>query len=669
MLEIALAGNQNCGKTTLFNRLTGSSQHVGNWPGVTVEKKTGRLLSFYAGSGQQVRIQDLPGTYSLHPLTPEEHITAQYLFSGRAQVIVNVVDATHLKRNLYLTLQLMTLAQPVVIALNMMDELAAQKRRLDVAKLEEQLGVPVIPICARTGDGLAALMKRVRQAADGKAAADVPCTQPARQTVLQIAALLQPGRNGATPLQTAAALVDGLAAPADLPLTPENQRLIEQHLSRLESRTGLSPEAALTAARYRWLDEMLAGCLQGESPEHVCRLEWFLTSTKAALPIFFVVAALMLTFVFVWPGAWLSDAFSALLSRCAVSLCAWLRKLPLAPWLLALLSEGVLPGVCSVLSFLPSMGLLFLLLAALEQSGYMARAAFLMDRPLRFLGLNGRSLMPLMMGFGCTVPAVMAARSLGEGRERRMTVLLTPLMSCSAKLPVYGLLVWAFFPERPWLPVLLLYLTGIGTAAAAGVITRLSGGHSIHQEPFLLELPPLRWPTVSSILKESRRRISDFISRTFSVITLASVAVWFLESYTPAFAPALALESSMLGRLGQLVSPLLRPCGFGHPVAAVALLTGLLAKESIVSTLAVLMGLQSGDVALAAGLQQVFGGAAAAFAYLVFVLLYTPCTAALAAIRREQGSRSAVLAAFWQLGLAWCLSMIIYQLGSLMGLG
>lgn len=678
-MVIALAGNQNCGKTTLFNRLTGARQHVGNWPGVTVERKSGMLLPRWLPD-VPIEIVDLPGVYSLAPFSQEEEITRHFLTQNAPEVIVNVVDATHLERNLYLTLQLLMLGRPLVVALNLMDQLRAAGGRIDIPRLSRQLGVPVLPICARTGEGIPALMAAARKTCTQAAQLEATyCSGSAGETLRELAGLIQTNPDmqqklhaasfPEAPVAAAAALMETGATQLEkrfLPAGTASFASVLHALRQLEARTGLPSAAALAAGRYRWLEEVVSGCCtQAANTQNRQKLDRWLLSSRWAVPALAAVLALVFWIAFGRPGQALTDAFAQLLQGASEQLARLLARWQVAGGLQSLLLEGLLPGVCSVLSFLPPLMLLMFLLNLLEESGYLARVAFLMDRPLRAMGLGGRSLIPFLLGFGCTVPAVLSARSLKSHRERTLTVLLTPLMSCGAKLPVYLLLARTFFPNAQLLLIATLYLLGILMAMVTGLAQKRAAPAAA-QEPFLLELPAYRWPSLRNALRELWQKSREFLSRTFSVILLATLAVWVLSRFRFSLQPATHLADSMLGVVAGWLSPLLGPCGFGHSFAVAALLTGLLAKENIVSTLMVLSGLQMAGTGTA--LQSVFPSPLSAFSFLVFVLLYPPCAAATAAIKRETGNARLTLAAYaGQLLLAWVVSMLIYQVGSLLG--
>lgn len=680
-LIIALAGNQNCGKTTLFNRLTASRRKVGNWPGVTVEKITGRVRSgWLPPESDPVQVVDLPGVYSLSAFSPEEDITCGYLYNEPPDVIINVVDAVHLERNLFLTLQLLELGLPVVLALNMIDELHARGGLLDSGLLEELLGTAVVPVCARSGEGLPMLMKRVMEAQRENRIppACFRCSGDAEKTLGELLELL---RDEATPA-TASGSIHSLYRRA-VRLMEEDRydpgavvqpdgvdgkirQKAAQTLCRLEARTGMSPSVALVAGRYQYLERVTGLCLGKKTmPPLARRLDGVLLSGPWSLPALTLVIAGLFFLSFGVPGRFLTEAFTSLLETWGELLLNRLVGAGVAPGLIQMIEAVFLRGVFGVLSFLPSLLILLLLLDLLEDSGYLARAAVLMDRPLRRVGLDGLSLIPLITGFGCTVPAAISARSLKGRRKRILTVLLTPLMSCSAKIPVYVMIAGAFFPARQ--PVVLgtLYMLGILLAVLIGSLLNETGQKTCG-EPFLVEMPDYHIPSLANALGNALRKCKEFSVRTFSVILFASLMIWLLNGYTFALRPAPVPQNSILGVVSGWVAPLLRPCGFGTGEAVAALFTGLLAKESIVSTLAVLVGAPTVGQTGISGLQSIFPDALSAFSFLVFVLLYPPCAAAVSAIRREVNDLRLVAAAFaGQLLLAWTVSMLIYQLGSL----
>lgn len=646
---------------------------MGNWPGVTVERKSGALLPcWFQAAAAAPEVIDLPGVYSLAPFSQEEQITRRFLLDTPPDVLINVVDVTHLERNLYLTLQLLQLGRPVVLALNMMDELQRYGGSVRVSVLEKELGIPVVPVCARTGQGLAVLMRRVLEMAEKQLLPPekLYCEGAAAQALLQLSRMAVHIQHPAVTTYGAAALLLSGDEAALWSLTGENparHQAVSEIRYQLEARTGLSAQAALTAGYYRYLERLMAACLAPKKEQSRFRpLDDLLVHSPWAPAILLMCLAFVFFTAFGWPGQALTKAFSAFLQWGVDRLSQMLLKAGVAPELCNLLFEGILPGICSVLSFLPPLMLLMFQMSLLEESGYLPRAAFLMDRPLRAVGLGGRSLFPFLMGFGCTVPAALSARCLKNRRERSITVALIPLMSCGAKLPVYALLSHAFFPAHAIQVVLFLYTTGILLAALAGLVAKKaapSGG----EDSFLLELPPFRIPSPGNALRELWHKCREFVSRTFTVILLATMAVWVLSNHTASLHPARTLEESMLGSAAGLLAPLLRPCGFGTAAAVAALLTGLLAKENIVGTLAVLAG--SGGLTLNS-LQAVFPDSLSAFSFLVFVLLYPPCAAGTATIGRELGKPHYGAAVYMgYLLLAWVVSAGVYQMGSLLGMG
>jgi len=696
----ALAGNQNSGKTTLFNQLTGSNQHVGNWPGVTVEQKTGTMLHHHHGSqthiglswrgkreesktggvpeeDSDVTIVDLPGIYSLSPYSLEEIVSRNYIVRDKPDVVINIVDATNLERNLYLTLQLLQLGRPVVVALNMMDEVRSHGDAIDIKGLEKGLGVPVIAICARKGEGLDELVRRTMQVAERK---QLPnkldiCGGAAHKALHAIQHLVeQPAMaHDIMPRYAATKLFEGDAPMLEeLELSADTQHIIEEILSAMEREVGMERAAVMADTRYTFIEKLLSTCYTRGSAEGdtlTDRIDNVLTHPVLAIPVFLVMMLLVFYITFGPFGTWIADGFSALVDNGVDLLSGALTGWGVAGWVHDLLINGVFTGVGSVLSFLPTILILFLLLSILEDSGYMARAAFLMDRPLRKLGLNGRSFIPMMMGFGCTVPAVMSARSMNTQRDRRFTIMLTPFMSCGAKVPIYALFTRAFFPGNQVLVMSAFYLTGIVVAICAGLVLKRTVFHG-DAAPFIMELPSYRLPAPANVARQMWDKAKDFLKRAFTVIFLATLVVWFLQSFTFSLAPAPDVAHSMLGVIAGFIAPIFRPAGFGSVEASTAVLTGVMAKESVVSTLAVLAGVDAESTQMLASLQSIFPSTLAAVSFLVFVLLYMPCVAAFAAMRREMESGHwAAGAVAAQTGLAWLLATLVFQVGRLLGLG
>lgn len=695
----ALAGNQNSGKTTLFNQLTGSNQHVGNWPGVTVEQKTGTMLHHHHGSQthiglpwrvrrnksndtipekySDVTIVDLPGIYSLSPYSLEEVVSRNYIVKDKPDVVINIIDATSLERNLYLSLQLLQLGRPVVIALNMMDEVETRGDAIDVAGLEKILGVPVVPICARKGEGLDELVRRTMEVAQSKqlpAKIDI-CQGAAHKALHAIVHLIEHSATAhdMMPLYAATKLFEGDQPLADeLGLSSETMHIIEEILTAMETEVGMERAAVMADTRYRYIERLLKttytrGVAEGDSTTD--RIDKILTHRALAIPVFLLMMLLVFYITFGPIGIWVADGFAALVDRGIDLIATALANWQVALWVQDLVVSGALMGVGSVLSFMPTILILFLLLSVLEDSGYMARAAFLMDKPLRKIGLNGRAFIPMMMGFGCTVPAVMSARSMNTQRDRRFTIMLTPFMSCGAKVPIYALFTSAFFPGNQVLVMSGLYLLGILVSIAAGLLLKRFVFHG-DAAPFIMELPTYRLPTITNVARQMWDKAKDFIRRAFTVIFIATLVVWFLQSFTFSFAPATNIEESMLGIIAGAIAPIFTPAGFGSVEASTAVITGILAKESVVSTLAVLSGVDAESSQMLAMLHGIFPSTLSAVSFLIFILLYMPCVAAYAAMRREmESTRWAFSTVALQTGLAWVISTLVFQLGSLLGLG
>ena len=696
----ALAGNQNSGKTTLFNQLTGSSQHVGNWPGVTVEKKTGAMLHHHHGqqthlglprrfrraheSGQavpdkysDVTIVDLPGIYSLSPYSMEEIVSRNFIVREKPDVVINIVDATNLERNLYLTLQLLQLGRPVVVALNMMDEVRSHGDVIDLAAMEKGLGVPVVAICARKGEGLDELVRRAMDAAENRRTPpklDI-CTGAAHKALHAIQHLVeQPAQaHGMTSRYAATKLFEGDAPMMEeLDLSEDTRHIIEEILAAMEREVGMERAAVMADTRYRFIEKLLATCYTRATEEGgslTDRLDRVLTHPLLAIPVFLLMMLLVFYITFGPIGTWLADGFAALVQQGVDALGAALAGWGVAGWVRSLLVDGALTGVGSVLSFLPTILLLFLLLSILEDSGYMARAAFLMDKPLRKLGLNGRAFIPMMMGFGCTVPAVMSARSMNNQRDRRFTILLTPFMSCGAKVPIYALFTRAFFDGHQVLVMSAFYLTGVAVSIVVGLILKHTAFHG-DAAPFIMELPAYRLPAPRNVARQLWDKASDFLKRAFTVIFLATMVVWFLQHFTFTLAPAPDMAHSMLGVIAGAIAPVFVPAGFGSVEASTAVLTGVMAKESVVSTLSVLAGVDPDSAQMVSALHAVFPTVLQAVSFLTFILLYMPCVAAYAAMRREMESgRLATFAVAAQTLLAWGAATLVFQVGRMLGLG
>ena len=659
----ALAGNQNCGKTTLFNALTGSNQHVGNFPGVTVDQKSGEVREH-----KDCTVVDLPGIYSLRTYTQEEIVTRDYILNQKPDGIINIVDATNIERNLYLTLQLLELRVPMVLALNMMDEVRANGGTIDVQKLSDDLGIPVVPITAAKGEGVSELMDRAVETAKNRVLPKVydfcAANSPVHRCVHAVVHLIEDHaeRLGLPPRFCATKLIEGDRDMADRLVLDQNEReLLEHCIVQMETENGLDRNASLADMRYTFIEEVTADAVVKchESKEHKRSVAWdrVLTGKYTALPVFFGVMLLIFWLTFEVIGQGLSDLLALGIDYVTAGVDGALTAYGINPVVHSLIIDGIFAGVGSVLSFLPIIVTLFFFLSILEDTGYMARVAFVMDKLLRKIGLSGRSIVPLLIGFGCSVPAIMATRTVSSDRDRKMTILLTPYMSCSAKIPIYGFFTAAFFTDHKALVMISLYVLGIVVGILAALVMKGTAFRG-KPVPFVMELPNYRMPSAKSVGLLLWEKAKDFLQRAFTVIFLATVVIWFLQSFDTRLNVVTDSADSLLALIGQWLAVLFRPLGFGDWRCATALISGFIAKESVVSTLQVLLG--------NAAITSLFT-TRSAISFLVFTLLYTPCIAAVVTIRRELGSRiKTVGVVLLQCVVAWLAAYIAYAVGGLL---
>ena len=663
----ALAGNQNCGKTTLFNSLTGANQHVGNFPGVTVDQKVGSLR------GTSHQVVDLPGIYSIRPYTQEEVVTQQFLLEQKPDAIINILDATNIERNLYLTLQLLTLQVPMVIALNMMDELRGNGGSIDVRKMSEALGAPVVPISAAKNEGIAELVETLLKTAQNKEKPKVLdfCPDgPVHRCIHAVSHIIE---DHAQKLDIsrrfcASKLIEGEADFFDkLELSQNERELIEHSVIEMEHDSGLDRNAALADMRYNFIEKVCKSCVvkAHESREYLrsVAIDKVLTNRFFALPIFGVIMALIFYLTFYVIGEYLSNLLALGIDTLTVWVDDFLAAYGMNPVVHSLVIDGVFAGVGSVLSFLPLVVVLFFFLSILEDSGYMARIAFLMDKLLRKIGLSGRSFVPMLLGFGCSVPAIMATRTLSSQRDRKMTIMLTPYMSCSAKIPVYTVFAAAFFPGYELPVMLVLYFGGM----LIGVLVALIMKHTMFRGnpvPFVMELPNYRLPSLRSVVLLMWEKAKDFLERAFTVIFLVTVIIWFLQNFDMRLNVVSDSADSILAGIGRVIAPIFAPLGFGDWRMVTALVSGFSAKEAVVGTFGVVLGVGTNQLPVA--LHQLFTTLSAA-SFLAFTLLYTPCVAAVATIRRELDSTwKTVGVVLMQCVVAWVVALLVYQVGLLL---
>ena len=653
----ALAGNQNCGKTTLFNALTGSNQHVGNFPGVTVDRKSGEIRGV-----KNAAVVDLPGIYSLRPYTQEEIVSRDFILNEKPDGIINIVDATNIERNLYLTLQLLELRTPMVLALNMMDEVNANGGSIDVRKMSKALGIPVVPISAARDEGVSELIDQAVQTVRAGTLPQVTdfcgADSPVHRCLHAVVHLIadHADRLHIPARFCAAKLIEGDEALAErLGLDQNEKELLEHCIVQMETEGGLDRNAALADMRYQFIEgvvrDSVVKCHESREHQRSLAADRILTGRHTALPVFFGVMLLVFYLTFDVIGA----AFSALLDLGIDAVTDLtdraLTAYGINPVAHSLVIDGIFAGVGGVLSFLPIIVTLFFFLSILEDTGYMARVAFVMDKLLRKIGLSGRSIVPMLIGFGCSVPAIMATRTVSSDRDRKMTILLTPYMSCSAKIAIYAFFTDALFPRYKALVMLGLYLLGILVGILAALVMKGTAFRG-KPVPFVMELPNYRLPSLKNVGLLLWEKARDFLQRAFTVIFLATIVIWFLQTFDTRLNVVTDNGASLLALVGRLLAPLFAPLGFGDWRCVTALISGFIAKESVVSTLQVLLG--------GAALSSLFP-LRSAVSFLVFTLLYTPCVAAIATIRRELGSRWATLGVVvMQCTVAWVVSFLAY---------
>ncbi len=661
---LALVGNQNCGKTTLFNQLTGSNQHVGNFPGVTVDQKVGEVRDVKGCS-----VVDLPGIYSIRPYTNEEIVTRDFILNEKPDGILNIVDATNIERNLYLTLQLMEMNVPMVLALNMMDEVRGNGGTINIRKMSEALGIPVIPISAVKNEGISELTRTIVDVAQKKICpkkTDFCDPGPVHRCIHAVSHLIEDHaqRLGISARFAGTKLIEGDHDIIErLGLNQNELELMEHSIVEMEHERGLDRNAALAEMRYTFIEKV---CEQSvvkchESKEHIrsLKIDSVLTHKYLALPLFLLIMLTILWLTFGVVGSFLSDLMASGIDVAAQSAAAGLEAYGINPVVESLVIDGIFAGVGSVLSFLPLIVVLFFFLSILEDTGYMARVAFVMDKLLRKIGLSGRSFVPMLIGFGCSVPAIMASRTLSSERDRRMTILLTPFMSCSAKIPIYAVFAAAFFQRYQPLVMIGLYVFGM----VVGILCALILEHTVYRGnpvPFVMELPNYRFPSAKSVLLLMWDKAKDFIQKAFTIIFAATVIIWFLQTFDLKLNVVQDSADSLLALVGKWIAPVFRPLGFEDWRVSTALITGFTAKEAVVSTMSILLGTSMEH--LGEALSAVFTPVTAV-SFLVFTLLYTPCVAAIAAIRRELASGwKAAGVALLQCTVAWMSAFLVYQI-------
>ena len=662
LLTFALAGNQNCGKTTLFNQLTGSNQHVGNFPGVTVDRKSGAIKG-----KPNTEVVDLPGIYSLSPYTDEEIVSRQYIIGEKPKGIINIVDATNIERNLYLTMQLIELNVPMVLALNMMDEMRGNGGSVKINEMEALLGIPVVPISAAKNEGVDELISHALHVAKYQESPGKKdfCDETdhggaVHRCIHGIMHLIEDhAKRADIPVRFAAnKIIEGDQRVIDiLELSQNEKEMIEHIIIQMEEERGLDRSAAMADMRFSFIDKLVKETVvkpeKSKERERSEKIDKILTGKYTAIPSFILIMGLVFWLTFNVVGAWLQELLEGGIDFVAGKVDNLMTASNVNEVVHSLIIDGIFNGVGSVVSFLPIIIILFFFLSLLEDTGYMARIAFVMDRPLRRIGLSGRSIVPMLVGFGCSVPGVMSSRTLPSERDRKLTVMLIPFMSCTAKLPIYGFFIAAFFPGKGGLIMVGLYLLGILTGIVVALISKATAfrGEAV---PFVMELPNYRMPGAKNVLQLLWEKAKDFLMKAFTIIFVATIVIWFLRSFTLSLGLAVDAGDSILAKIAGVIAPVFKPMGFGDWRIATALITGFIAKESVVSTLSILFG--STDALVGAI------STAAAGALLIFCLLYTPCVAAIASIKRELGKRWALRIVLLQCGIAWIVSLGAYAL-------
>ncbi len=667
-IHFALAGNQNCGKTTLFNQLTGSNQHVGNFPGVTVDRKSGCIKG-----NELTEVVDLPGIYSLSPYTSEEIVSRQYILNEHPEGIINIIDATNIERNLYLTMQLMELNVPMVLALNMMDEVRGNGGTVYINEMESMLGIPVIPISAAKNEGIDELVNHALHVAMYQ-------EHPGRMDFCE-----ENDHNGAVHrcLHGIMHLIEDHAKTANIPvrfaatklvegderilnkleLTQNEKEMLEHIICQMEEERNMDRAAAIADMRFSFIKKLVRACVvkphESKERERSRRIDQVLTGKYTAIPAFVGIMALIFYLTFHVIGGGLQELLESLIEKLSVLVEQGMTAIHVNDVIQSLVLDGIFQGVGSVVSFLPIIVTLFLFLSLLEDTGYMARVAFVMDKLLRRIGLSGRSIVPMLIGFGCSVPGVMASRTLPSQRDRKMTIMMVPFMSCTAKLPIYGFFANAFFPGKEAIVMIILYFTGIFVGIITAMILKQTKfkGEAV---PFVMELPNYRMPGLKNVMQLLWEKAKDFLEKAFTVIFLATIIIWFLQTFSLHLSVVTDSKDSILAVIAGMIAPIFKPLGFGDWRISTALMTGFIAKESVVSTLSVLF--KSTEA-----LFEILSPAAAA-ALLVFCLLYTPCVAAIASIKRELGAKWAAVIMLMQCVIAWICAFLVYSLASLCGM-